>query len=74
MFEKRAEEICGDLTVAIYFDDLVVYGRDQQEYDENLYKLLVRAKENKVKFNRDKIQLNCSEVKYLGHIVSAEGL
>ena len=27
-----------------------------------------------MKFNKEKVQLNCTEVKYLGHIVSAEGL
>ena len=74
VFEKRVEEIFGDLNAAIYFDDLVVYGKDQQEHDDNLRKLLMRARDHNVKFNKDKIQLNQSAVRYLGHIVSAEGL
>lgn len=74
VFEKRVEEIFGDLNAAIYFDDLIVYGKDQKEHDDNLRKLLMRAREHNVKFNKDKIQLNQSEVRYLGHIVSAEGL
>ena len=74
VFEKRVEEIFGDLNVAIYFDDLIVFGKDQEDHDRNLRKLLSRAKEHNVKFNREKIQLNRSEVRYLGHIVSAEGL
>ena len=74
VFEKRVEEIFGNLNAAIYFNDLIVYGRDQEEHDDNLRKLLTRARENNVKFNKDKIQLNQSEVKYLGHIVSAEVL
>lgn len=74
VFEKRVEEIFGDLNVSIYFDDLIVAGRNQQEHDDNLRKLLIRARENNVKFNPDKIQLNRSEVTYLGHIVSADGL
>ena len=74
VFEKRVEEIFGDLNVAIYFDDLIVAGRNQKEHDDNLRKLLTRARECNVKFNRDKIQLNQTEVSYLGHIVLADGL
>jgi hypothetical protein len=74
VFEKRVEEIFGDLNVAIYFDDLIVFGRNQEEHDVNLHELLERAREKNVKFNRQKMQLNCSEVRYLGHIVSAKGL
>lgn len=60
--------------MSIYFDDLIVAGRDQQEHDDNLRQLLTRAREVNVKFNKDKIQLNRSEVKYLGHIVSSDRL
>ena len=74
VFEKRVEEMFGDLQVAIYFDDLIVFGRSKEEHDTNLRKLLERAKKFNVKFNRDKMQLNQREVKYLGHIVSSEGL
>lgn len=74
VFEKRVEQLFGDLNVSIYFDDLIVAGRNQQEHDDNLKKLLARAREVNVKFNREKIQLNKPEVLYLGHIVSKEGL
>lgn len=74
VFEKRVEQLFGDLPVSIYFDDLIVAGRTQEEHDDNLRKLLVRAKEVNVKFNKEKIQLNRSEVQYLGHIVSKDGL
>jgi hypothetical protein len=74
VFEKRVEEIFGDLNVSIYFDDLIIAGHDQKDHDENLRLLLARARKFNVKFNRDKIQLNCKEVTYLGHIVSADGL
>ena len=74
VFEKRVEEMFGDLQVAIYFDDLIVYGKDQEEHDHNLRRLLERANKCNVKFNKDKMQLNKKEVKYLGHIVSADGL
>lgn len=74
VFEKRVEQVFGDLPVSIYFDDLIVAGETQEAHDENLRRLLERARTCNVKFNRDKIQLNRTEVSYLGHIVSAEGL
>ena len=74
VFEKRVEQVFGDLNVSIYFDDIIVAGKTQQEHDDNLRQLLQRAREHNVRFNRDKIQLNQTEVNYLGHIVSAEGL
>ena len=74
VFEKRVEQLFGDLNVAIYFDDIVVAGRNQEEHDANLRRLLTRAREVNVKFNRAKVQLNKSEVSYLGHVVSNEGL
>ena len=75
VFEKKVEQIFGDLPgVSVYFDDIIVAGKTQQEHDANLRKLLVKAKEANVKFNRKKIQLNQTEVRYLGHIVSKDGL
>jgi hypothetical protein len=74
VFEKRVEQVFADLPISIYFDDLIVAGPTQEEHDQNLRQLLQRARENNVKFNKEKIQLNQTEVCYLGHIVSAEGL
>lgn len=74
VFEKRVEQIFCDLDVCIYFDDLIVAGKDQAEHDENLRRVLARARDSNVKFNKDKIQLNKSEVSYLGHTVTKEGM
>ena len=54
VFEKRVEEVFGDLDVSIYFDDLIIAGKDQHDHDEML-KLLQKAREFNVKFNREKI-------------------
>lgn len=74
VFEKRVEEVFGDLDVCIYFDDIIIAGKDQEEHDLKLRRLLQRAREYNVRFNREKIQHNQSEVNYLGHIVSKDGL
>lgn len=75
VFEKKVEQLFGDLPgVAMYFDDLVVAGRTRKEHDSNLRLLLARAAEVNVKFNRKKIQVAQSQVVFLGHVVSSDGL
>ena len=44
VFEKRVEDLFGDLNMAIYFDDLIVFGKDQKEHDRNLHQLLELAR------------------------------
>ena len=63
VFERKVEQIFGDLPgVSVYFDDIIVAGKTQQEHDTNLKQLLEKAKNSNVKFNRNKIQLNQIEV------------
>lgn len=74
VFEKRVEQIFEGIPASVYFDDIIVAGRTKAEHDENLRKLLQRAKEANIRFNKDKVQLDRPEVSYLGHIISKEGL
>ena len=74
VFEKGIEQTLRDLNVAIYFDDFIVFSEDQEEHDKSLFKLFKRARKYSVELNSNKMQLNCDAVKYLGHIVSTEGL
>lgn len=61
----------GDIeNVLIYFDDILIIGKDRKEHDDALRKVLKRAREKNVRFNVNKIQVGCKEVRYLGHIFS----
>lgn len=71
VFQTMNFEIFGDIEgVLIYFDDILIFGRSREEHDEILKKVLERAREKKVRFNENKIQIACEEVKYIGHIFS----
>lgn len=71
VFQKMNNENFGDIeNVVIYFDDILVTGRTKQEHDKALKKVLDRAREKNVRFNINKAQIACREVKYLGHIFS----
>ncbi|CAB3991932.1 Transposon Tf2-6 poly [Paramuricea clavata] len=61
------------LTSLVHYDDIIVSGANTEEHDIALEKVLHRARERNIKFNKKKIQLRVTEVKYLGNIVSAKG-
>jgi len=70
MVEKHFGDISGALPV---FDDIIIGGKNEQEHDLILRKVLTRARESNNKFNRDKIQFRVNQVKYMGEVVSELG-
>ena len=72
--QKMVEKHFGDISGALpIFDDIIIGGRDEQEHDLILRKVLTRARERNIKFNRDKIQFPVNKVKYMGEVVSELG-
>ena len=77
---KLHEKLTGLEGVEILRDDLLVvgYGDTQEEadanHDENLRKLLDRAREVKLKLNSKKMNLKKPQVKFMGHVISKDGL
>ena len=61
-------------------DDIIVYGCGEtmdsaiDDHDRNLTAVLQRAREVGLKLNKDKFKLPQTEVKYMGSILTAEGL
>jgi hypothetical protein len=53
---------------------MIIAAADDTEHDRILSKVLQRARECGVKFNKDKIQYKIKEVMYMGHRISSEGL
>ncbi|XP_057684821.1 uncharacterized protein LOC130911119 [Corythoichthys intestinalis] len=76
-FQRLMEKAVGDmnlLQVLVYLDDLIVFGRTLEEHEERLLKVLDRLGEVGLKLSVDKCQICLPRVKYLGHIVSADGV
>ena len=76
-FQRLMEKAVGDmnlLQVLVYLEDLIVFGRTLEEHEERLLKVLDRLGEVGLKLSVDKCQVCLPRVKYLGHIVSAEGV
>ena len=62
MVDDEFSDIPGALAV---HDDIIVSGANTEEHDIALEKVLHRARERNIKFNKKKIQLRVTEVKYL---------
>jgi transposase InsO family protein len=58
----------------VYLDDILVFGKDDQEHDARLFAVLKRLQEHNVHLNDEKCVFSASELPYLGHIFSADGV
>ncbi|XP_020892402.1 uncharacterized protein K02A2.6 [Exaiptasia diaphana] len=70
MVDDNFSDIPGVLAV---YDDIIIAAKDGEEHDKTLIKVLNRARERNIRFNKEKMQLRVKEVKYLGNIISANG-
>ena len=55
-------------------DDVVIHGKDLKEHDRNLIAFMKGCRDNGVKLNREKLQLRMSEVTFMGHRITKDGL
>lgn len=81
VFESRLQECLTDLPgVKVIRDDILVvgYGETDSEalldHDQNVVRLLERAKQVNLKLNKSKVKLRQAEVKFMGHVISKDGL
>jgi len=57
-----------------FLDDLVVYSSSAEEHVGHLREVLGRLQESGFTLNPDKGVLGASEIKYLGHLLSVQGV
>lgn len=74
VFQKINEKIFGDLPVGIYFDDFIIAAETEVVHDQILERVIKRAEQFGVKFNKNKVQYKVSEVSYVGQVFSSEGV
>ncbi|XP_041958650.1 uncharacterized protein cuzd1.1 [Alosa sapidissima] len=76
-FQRLMEVVLGDLAfdvLLIYLDDVLVFSSDFDSHCEKLDLVFSRLKEHGLKLKPSKCFLLKTEVKFLGHIVSAAGV
>ena len=68
------ELVAGLRGVEVIADDFIIFGTTQQDHDANLHAFLRRAEERNLRLNPDKFRYKVKSVKWMGHILSDEGL
>ncbi len=75
IFHKRVNHLFEDLEgVETDIDDILVWGRTIEEHDQRLKATLDRTKLIGMTLNPDKCKLRVTEVTYLGHKLTGEGV
>jgi hypothetical protein len=63
-----------DKFVVVYLDDILVYAKNKEEYAEHLRLVLEKLREHKLYAKFSKCEFWLSEVTYLGHVISKDGI
>jgi len=72
LFQRRMSSVLsGLLGVVCLMDDVLVFGKNQIEHDENLHTVLKRLSSAGVTY---KCEFSKPELKFLGHIVNEHGI
>lgn len=75
IFQKVMEEIlAGCEGTVCYLDDIYVEGDDWEQHNTRLNEVYKRLKNRGVVLNHEKCVIGVSEVQFLGHIISANGI
>ena len=57
-----------------YIDDLLTAGEDEKSFLANFEEVLTRLQKEGVTLRRDKCKIGLKQIRFLGHLVSAEGV
>jgi hypothetical protein len=63
-----------DKFVIIFIDDILVYSKSMEEYEEHLRVVLQRLRDHQLYAKFSKCEFWINEVPFLGHVISPEGI
>ncbi|KAG5277367.1 hypothetical protein AALO_G00116720 [Alosa alosa] len=76
-FQRLMEKCMGDINlkeVLVFIDDLIVFSKSLEEHETRLTHVLTRLRDNGLKLSPDKCRFFQTSVRYLGHVVSRDGV
>lgn len=71
---KMAETLHGLDGVAVYMDDILVYGDTPEQHDQYLSKVLERVESAGLKLNREKCVFRQNQLHFLGQVIDKTGV
>lgn len=75
LFQEEVRKTISDITnCRNTYDDIIVYGKNQQEHNEALFRVLQRFADCGLTFKREKCEFNQSEIKFFGYIFDKRGM
>jgi hypothetical protein len=63
-----------DKFVVVFIDDILIFSKNEEEYDEHLRLVLQKLRENQLYAKLSKCEFWLKEVLFLGHIISEGGI
>lgn len=76
-FQRLMEKCMGDMNLKeaiVFLDDIIIFSETLEEHERRLLRVLDRLREYGLKLSVDKCKFFQTSVKYLGHIVSRNGV
>ena len=75
IFQRKVSQAYEGLTgVITMFDDILVYGKDITQHNRHLDNMLSRTQELGIKLNRQKCKFLTTELVYMGHVITPDGI
>jgi len=62
------------LICELYIDDILVFGKNEDDFIDNLEKVFKRLRQYNVTLNPKKCRFGMDKVEYVGHVISYEGI
>ncbi len=63
-----------DKFVVVFIDDILIYSKSEEEHEQHLRQVLEKLKEHQLYAKFSKCDFWLSEVKFLGHVITAQGV
>ena len=60
--------------VVCLMDDILVYGKSQEEHDKHLTAVLHKVAAAGITLNLEKCEFSCKEIKFLGQLIDKQGI
>lgn len=75
VFQQKNCETFGDIEgVHIIAGDMIIATSSDEEHAAILQKVMEMAQRANVKFNKDKVQYKVNTIRYMGHIITPQGV